>query len=326
MAIDSSDLSADSLVVGVDLGGTKIEAILVSADLAVVARSGAPTPNRAGGAAVVDTVAALVTEIRAASSDPDRITAIGIGSAGVIDVATGTVTASTDAIAGWAGTKLAAELTTRTGLPVRVVNDVHAHAIGLHALSAFPGDADLLVMAIGTGIGGCFIEAGVPRIGTHGVSGHFGHIACPQGAGIVCSCGAEGHAEGIGSGPGILAAFQRAGGEASDTREVARRAASGDARADTAITIGAQAAGTIAGGLANAYDPAAIIVTGGVPGIGDRWWRPFEAAARQELLPSLRELEIIRGADDAAGVGAATLWLRHVAQPTTEQSFHGIFH
>lgn len=312
-----AEASLDALVIGVDLGGTKIDAFLIGRDLRILARASAPTPHRDGGSAVVDAVAALVAQLRTTASASAQIRAIGVGSAGVIDTATGIVTASTDAIFGWAGTALADGLTARTGLPVRVVNDVHAHAIGLHALSTFPDDADLLVLAVGTGIGGCFIEAGVPRRGSHGASGHFGHISCPQGAGVRCSCGVEGHAEGIGSGPGILAAFRRAGGEASDTHEVARRAAAGDETAAAAIALGAQAAGTITGGMANAYDPAAVIITGGVPGIGDLWWRPFEAAARRELLPSLHGLEIVRGDADAGGVGAALLWLSD-ARPDKE--------
>ena len=127
-----------TFVIGVDLGGTKTAAGVVDAAGQLLFREQIPTLNRAGGAAILDATAALVERLRdRALADGVRASAVGMGSAGVIDADRGTVISATDAILDWAGTEIRDGLEQRTGLPVRVVNDVHAHALGEAWLGAF---------------------------------------------------------------------------------------------------------------------------------------------------------------------------------------------
>ena len=135
---------ATAPVVGVDLGGTKIAAALVAADGALLGPVlEAPTPAREGPRAVLDAVASLVAGVVAAGARtaPGALpapTAVGIGSAGVIDSDRGVVVSATDAIADWPGTDIASAVTGRLlaagtapqGVPVHIDNDVNAYAAG----------------------------------------------------------------------------------------------------------------------------------------------------------------------------------------------------
>ncbi|MEU4425731.1 ROK family protein, partial [Actinoplanes sp. NPDC024001] len=133
------------LVAGVDIGGTKIAVGAVGPDGAVHAQATAPTPAREGADAVLSTVRQLISGLGR------PVEAIGVGSAGVIDAASGTVRSATEAISGWAGTDLAGRLGSAFGVPVAVDNDVHAHALGEAWLGAAAGRTNVLYMAAGTG-------------------------------------------------------------------------------------------------------------------------------------------------------------------------------
>ena len=225
-------------VVGVDLGGTKTAAGVVAQDGSVLVQGEIPTKNRDGGAAILDATAALVLFlIERAAEQGAVVDAVGVGSAGVINAAEGTVISATDAILGWTGTHLTAGLTQRLGLPCSVVNDVHAHALGEAWLGAGAGTATSLMVAFGTGVGGSFVVDGQPLLGHHFVGGHVGHFASPyayhDGAALPCSCGHAGHVEAIASGPAIHESYLRFGGSPSvpDTREVFELARGGDAAA-----------------------------------------------------------------------------------------------
>ncbi|MFF2051160.1 ROK family protein [Leifsonia sp. NPDC058194] len=306
------------LAVGVDLGGTKIDARLLDTTGRVFAHTRAATP-RTGGDAVIDRIVDAVATVTE-GLDRDALAGIGVGAAGVIDPADGNVVDATDAIPGWKGVRLATALSQRTGLPVRVVNDVHAHALGEFAAAGLPGDASLLLIAVGTGIGGAFVRDGGVMAGAHGAAGHFGHIASPHAAGLACSCGGLGHAEASGSGPAILEAFQRLGGMAPDTYAVARSAEQGDERALTAVELSARTVGSLVGSLVNSFDPTHVVVGGGVPHIAG-WWQAFEAAARHEALPLLRSFTVSPSSSEAAAcIGAASLILGSVRTSSTNRS------
>ncbi len=295
------------LAVGIDLGGTKIDARLLDASGKVLAHERAGTPP-AGGHEVVSEVARLVSAVTAGHG-PETLAGVGIGAAGVIDPATGDVLDATDAIPGWKGVRLAAELSERTGLRVRAINDVHAHALGEFALAGLPDDASLLLVAAGTGVGGAFVRDGEVLPGAHRAAGHFGHLASPHAIGLPCSCGGRGHAEASGSGPAILEAFRRLGGSAADTVEVARLAEAGDERARAAVELSARTVGCLVGGLVNSLDPTVVVVSGGVSRIRG-WWPMFEATAREEALPLLTSFSLRpSGSDAAACLGAASLVL-----------------
>ncbi|WP_432246009.1 ROK family protein [Arthrobacter sp. G.S.26] len=308
--------------IGVDLGGTKTAAGVVSGAGEVLFSETIPTLNRGGGAAILDATAALVSGlISRAAAAGITVDRVGAGSAGVIDASRGVVVSATDAILGWAGTDLTAGLASRLGLPpssVRAVNDVHAHALGEAWTGSAAGTASSLLVAFGTGVGGSFVLAGTPVLGHRHVGGHVGHVASPyayhNGAALPCVCGHTGHVEAIASGPAILESFRRFGGppQVRDTRAVFSLAHDGDAAAIKAIGAGAGAAGQAVGGLANILDPAVVVVSGGLADAGDLWWLPMERALRAELLAPLADVPVLRAAlgNTAAIVGAGKLVLK----------------
>jgi glucokinase len=307
--------------IGVDLGGTKTAAGVVSAAGEVLFSETIPTLNRDGGDAILDATAALVSSLMSrAQAEGLDVVGVGVGSAGVIDAGRGAVVSATDAILGWAGTELTAGLAARLGLDpaaVRAVNDVHAHALGEAWTGAAAGTASSLLVAFGTGVGGSFVLAGHPVLGHRYAGGHVGHFASPyafhEGQAVPCVCGGAGHVEAIASGPAIREAYVRLGGKgpASDARDVLTLAGEGDATAIRAVGMGAAAAGQAVGGLGNILDPEVVVVSGGLSDAGAPWWRPMERALRAELLPALFGLPVLPAklGNAAAMVGAARLVL-----------------
>ncbi len=327
-------------VIGVDLGGTKTAAGVVSASGEVLMSETIPTLNRAGGEAILDATAALITGLVERAADAGiSVSGVGIGSAGVIDASSGSVVSATDAIHGWAGTELVSGLSSRLSLhvsavrAVQAVNDVHAHALGEAWLGAAAGSSSSLMVAFGTGVGGSFVLDGSPVLGHRFVGGHVGHFASSyaysDGVALPCVCGGSGHVEAIASGPAIYESYLRFGGSALaalDTRGVfglASAAEAGDggavagsadnrAAALCAIDAGAAAAGQALGGLINVLDPETVVISGGLADAGELWWKPMEFALRQELLAPLVSVPVVRArlGNTAAIVGAAKLVLK----------------
>lgn len=314
--------SSNQYVMGVDLGGTKTAAGVVGSEGSLLFSEEIPTLSRDGGEAVLDATAELVHRLadRLEQRCGRRVSAVGLGAAGVIDVASGIVVSSTDAIADWTGTDVTGGLTSRTGLKSSTINDVHAHAIGEAWRGAGRGAGSMLLAAIGTGMGGSLVVAGAPLLGAHSVAGHIGHMASPYAAGIPCSCGRAGHVEAIASGPSLREYFLRLGGEPSvaDARQICAMAsevvaagqvsvgAAGRAAVD-AVTTAARATGQALGGLANVLDPEVIVISGGLAGAGPVWWDPMVTAARVEMMDPLIDVPIVDAdlGNTAAIIGAA---------------------
>ncbi|MFS8197461.1 ROK family protein [Streptomyces sp. CWNU-52B] len=299
-----------TLVAGIDIGGTKTAAALVTADGQLVRRTELPTPAAAGPRAVLDAAAEAVTRLEAGGAG---LVAVGVGSAGVIDPVDGTVRSATDAMPGWAGTALRAGLAERLGVPVAADNDVNAHAVGEAWRGAAGGQSTVLVVAAGTGIGACVLLGGRVHHGAHGVAGEAGHLPVPGAAGLPCTCGGLGHVEAVASGPAMTAAYRaRTGSPDARLSDIARLAADGEAEAVAVLRAGASALGEMIGGVANLLDPDLVLVCGGVSRCGDLWWDGLRASASAHLLPPLASTPIVPGllGNDAALYGAARLaWL-----------------
>ncbi|MFI1093256.1 ROK family protein [Streptomyces sp. NPDC020917] len=292
-------------VAGVDIGGTKISAGLVARDGTLGRTVTVPTPGADGPGAVLAAAAGAVRRLG------EPVAAVGVGSAGVVDPVAGVIVSATDALPGWAGTDLRGGLRALLGVPVAVENDVHAHALGEAWTGAAVGGRTVLLVAVGTGIGGSLLAGGAVHHGARNVAGHVGHLAAPAAAGRPCTCGGAGHVEAVASGPALLAAYRRHGGDpaAAGLHTVAELARQGDALAAGTLAEGAAALGEVLGGLANVLDPDAVLIGGGVSACGDVWWRPLRAAFAAALLPPLRPLRLTpaRLGPSAAVIGAARL-------------------
>lgn len=290
-------------VVAVDIGGTKTAAALVDASGQISHRIQRPTPAAQGAAAILDAAAALVREVGVAAGP---IAAVGVGSAGAFDE-DGAVTHATDHLAGWRGTPVAAGLVARLGIPVVVVNDVHAAALGELALDS---DRDrFLFVAVGTGIGGAVVSEGALLRGASGMAGSIGHLRAATMRGRVCSCGGRDHIEAFASGPGIERSFTERTGSVVPLREVARRAREGDRVAADVIAAAADELGASLAPVIATVDPGTVLLGGGVSELGAALVEPLTEGLRACLRPPFAEvrIEIARAGTDAALRGAA--WL-----------------
>lgn len=277
------DHRADVRVVAVDLGGTKIAA-------AAVDRSGRcgpvvtrPTPARQGPDRVLAAIGDLVREV--ADTCP-TVVAAGVGAAGVIDADTGTVLSATDAITDWPGTRIADALGQDLSMPVVVDNDVNAHAAGEAWLGAGRGSRSVLMVALGTGVGGAVVFDGQPLHGARHVAGEIGHTPARGAEHLACGCGRRGHLEAIASGPGLLRHYLSVGGEgaATDTRDLFERARAADPLARRAVREAAASLGSCLAGMVMLVDPDVIVVGGGLADAGEMWWQPMESTLRAELI------------------------------------------
>lgn len=301
------------VVLAVDIGGTKTAAALVDRDDVLLRTETAPTRAAEGPAAVVSTVAGLARRLLAGM--PVLLAGVGIGTAGVVNVSTGTIVSATDTFADWPGTPVAQLVREALGdllapdAPVVVQNDVDAHAEGEHRHGAATGAASVLVVAVGTGVGAGLILDGNAVRGAHHVAGEIAHLPTPGAEHLRCPCGRRGHLEAIGSGIGLHTHFRSLGGDPliADARGVAAAAADGDPIAQRAVSESAAAVGRALAGAATILDPERIVITGGVPKIGDAWWKPMQRAFVADAIDALQSTPILPGVlgDDAPLRGAA---------------------
>lgn len=173
---------------GIDLGGTKIEAVIVNSSNTVLGSARRPTPTSGGPAAVAE---AMVEGIRAACEaaelEPGALRGVGVGSPGIVDGDSGTVSSARN-LSDWEGSfELGSTLSKALGVPVSVGNDVQVATDGEFKLGAGKPYRSLLGVFWGTGVGGGIILDGKPWVGGGG-AGEIGHVVVRAG-GRRCGCG-----------------------------------------------------------------------------------------------------------------------------------------
>lgn len=297
------------LRIGVDLGGTKIEAAAIDRAGRIVARRRVSTP--AGDyAGTIDAVAALVVGIEAAFGG--RMT-VGVGIPGTIVARTGLVKNANSTCL--IGHPLGRDLETALRRPVRLANDANCFALSEARDGAGAGYDCVFGVILGTGVGGGVVIAGKIVTGANAIAGEWGHNPLPwpeagELPGPPCYCGKRGCIETFLSGPGLAADHRREGGGAAVAGEtIVAAAASGD---EACIATLRRYAGRLARALAhvvNILDPDAIVLGGGLSSIASlydavpRQWGEFifsdDVATR--LLPP-------RHGGSSGVRGAAWLW------------------
>ena len=302
-------------IVSVDIGGTKIACGLVTlgGDAPVVESVvKVPTDPQLGGEHVLATV---IDQVKAAiERSGAKPVGVGISSAGVVNPRSGDITYANEIMPGWGGTALGAEVTAACGLPCRVLNDVHAHALGEARHGGGRDASSCLVVAVGTGIGGAFVEHGHIMLGAHDEAGHIGHVCCPAAAGVPCPCGASAHLEPIAAGPGIIREYVRLGGDEfcedgtpMHGAEIDARAAAGDEAAIGAEHRAGLALGEVLGSMCNMLDPACVLLSGSVAQCGPNWSDAMAEGFKSQAMPPVAATPIVGGelGGDAPLIGAA---------------------
>lgn len=291
------------LVAGIDIGGTKIAALLVDADGRIVARGQVAAPAREGGAAMANAAAALTRDLL--QQQDASLVAAGVGAAGVIDHASGTVRAASAMFVDWVGFPLSTALRDLLGVPVTIENDVNAFLLGelSHGTAT---DRDVLGVMLGTGVGGAVVLDGRLRHGPHGAAGEIGHT--PGYSTVQCTCGQVGHLETLASGTSIgLRYGERTGVTGLTAHEVADRARQGDGDAIAVWEAAGHAVALASASAAGILDLPTAIIGGGVSRAWDLLAPAIERALATDSPVSGVPLRIVPATlhTDAVALGAA---------------------
>jgi glucokinase len=316
---------AAECVIGVDLGGTKLLAGVLDADLAVHHR----THRIVRGLdqlELLDTIVAAVQDARA--SAPAEVAAVGFGIPCLIDQRSGTALMAVNLpIADVAFRDVMAE---RIGLPVRVDNDANMAALAEHRAGAAQGFDHAVVLTIGTGIGGGLILGGELYRGAIGAGAELGHMTIDlDGPRCQGNCPNHGCLETLASGTALAREGRRiaqerpdsalggalAAGREVDGALVTELAHDGDAAAREAIAFVGRNLGVGIASLLNVFNPDVVVVGGGVLAAGELLLEPARAEVAARVLPPTRDYVRIVPATfgaEAGMIGAGALVLDHV--------------
>jgi glucokinase len=297
------------LTVGVDIGGTKIAAAVVDPSGRLVARADRLTPGRTTRPSVVeDTIVDAVDALRR----EHPVVAVGVGAAGFVDAARRRVMFAPHL--SWREEPLADRLTDRLDVPVLLDNDANAALWAEHRFGAARDADDVVLVALGTGIGGALLVGGRVQRGHGGMAGEFGHMQVVPG-GRPCECGRTGCWEQYCSGK-ALARFAGDAGRPLAGPELTAAARAGDIVARGAFAEVGRWLGIGVANLVAALDPALVIIGGGVSAAGDLLLEPARAAlaaglvaADHRVVPPLVPAAL---GPDAGMIGAADLARRAV--------------
>ncbi|MFI8191686.1 ROK family protein [Streptomyces sp. NPDC085946] len=302
----------DVLIAALDIGGTKIAGALVTADGALVHHVRRTTPAQESADTLLDAVYQVVDAL-AAAPPWDDVRALGIGSAGPVDLAHGSV--SPVNIPAWRDFPLVASASAHPALahrPVVLAGDAMAMAAAEHRHGAARGHEDALCLVVSTGVGAGLILDGQVRHGITGNAGHLGHISVDF-DGEPCPCGAKGCLEGIASGTAITRHALSLGWRPPATADASAVAAAARAGDTAAVAAFDRAARALAAGIAAAAALVEIdiaVVGGGVAQAGDVLFSPLNHHLRRyAAMPFLRHLRAVPAelGPDSGLVGAAAL-------------------
>lgn len=308
-----------SQAIGLDIGGTKIAALRVDAKGEVLARETVLTP-----ADDADSIVSAAVSAVNAVTTPD-VVAVGAGVAGIVDHGSGVLRYAPNLA--WRELPVAARIAEQTGLPCVVDNDANVAAWGEYRFGAGRGSSHMLLVTVGTGIGGGIVSGGRLFRGAHGFAGEIGHfIVDPDGP--MCGCGNRGCWEQVASGRAIERLAREAvdehpesllagpaGGDRSKIggRSVTAAARQGDEVARSILAAVGRRLGEGLAGLVNVLDPDLVVVGGGVATAGDLLLGPARVAfgASVEALDHRPEVPILAAAlgNEAGAIGAAALAL-----------------
>lgn len=317
--------SLTTICAGIDLGGTKILVVLGNSAGQILGEARIDTLPAAGPAHAFERIVQVLSGIE--HQTQTETSAIGIGVPGLVDPSQGVIEFLPNLPKQWSGFPAVEFLTQRTGKPAFLLNDARLAALGEYSFGAADA-SDMLVVTVGTGIGGGLILDGRLRLGLCGAAGEIGHTTIlPDGP--VCSCGSRGCLETLVSGPALsargaslarsgaaphLAAIVEGNWERITPKEMAMAARQGDQAVAAAIDEAARYLGI---GIANAISLTAVgrvVMSGGVAALGELLLGPVRAVVRERvrMFPAERVQIACSSLGDRVGaLGALALAFRH---------------
>ncbi len=299
--------------IGVDIGGTKIAAGLVTADGEVLSRVERHTPVERGGAAILYEAISAARDVALESNLP--VSAVGVGAGGQIDPIGGLVFSATDVIPGWKGIKIAETFSAELELPTFVDNDVNVLALAESRFGAarFYPQGTVVFLALGTGVGGALLVNGQLHHGAHFSGGEFGHILLSMDSSARRDLGgAQGTLEAYCSGSGLVQTWRElsASEENKTGLDIVNEARlKRDGFGAKAIHKTGEYLGFGLVSLANALDPDLIVIGGGLSELGDALIGPAARVLRERALPGPAKCAVVVAelGKDSALIGAASL-------------------
>ncbi len=302
---DNTRAVSNRLRIGVDLGGTKIEAIALAADGETVWRERVPTPKTSAND-IYDALTGLVERCETALN---AMASVGIGTPGSLSPKTGLLRGSNTVVLNGQPVKQALE--TRLNREVRIANDANCFALSETVDGAGEGAASVFGVILGTGVGGGVVVNGQIINGLHAIAGEWGHNPLPwplddERPGTRCYCGKYGCIETWLSGPGIAAHFLEGH---TPTAEIVQRAAAGEAIAEAYLQRVEDRLARALATIVNVIDPEVIVLGGGVSNIA-RLYDNVPSLLKKYVFSEFVETKIARNVHgDSGGVrGAAWLW------------------
>jgi glucokinase len=311
---------------GIDLGGTKIQTAIVSADGEVLGEARHPTPTSGGPE---DVAKAMETALREASTaagvEPSELQGVGVGSPGDADGKTGVVSGARN-LPGWEGSFPLGEILSKAlGTPVRIGNDVQVATEAEFHLGAGRQFQSLIGVFWGTGVGGGIVLDGKPWLG-RGAAGEIGHMVVKRG-GAKCPCGRKGCMEAYAGRSAMEAEARRQHEEGAKTdlfklmrkhekdrltSGIWQRALDhGDDLAEKLIDRAIEALGTGVASAVNLLDPEAVIIGGGL-GVrfGERYMDPLTTEMDKHLFVNERPpaIRVASLGDLGGAIGASLLF------------------
>jgi fructokinase len=304
----TKDNSQDaSMLIGIDLGGTKIEGLALDAEGRELMRQRVATPRDYDG-----TIAALVALVQRLESETGMRGSVGVGIPGTVRAATGLVK---NANSTWLnGRPLPQDLSRAMAREVRLANDANCLAVSEATDGAARGRKVVFGVILGTGCGGGVALDGVVHSGPNGVGGEWGHNPLPwvnadETPGPDCYCGRQGCIESWVSGSGIAWEFAAVTGHQKSTAQIAAAAEQGDVDATAALDRLEDRLARALAGVVNVLDPDVFVLGGGVSRI-ERLYRNLPGLVRKWTFGGDFDTPIVPAQfGDSSGVrGAAWLW------------------
>ena len=312
---------------GIDLGGTKIQAVVTNSGHKVLGEARCPTPDSGGPKDVADAIAEITREAAAAAKLETRsLSGVGVGSPGVVDMEAGMVSEARN-LPGWEDSyPLGRTLAEALGAPVKVGNDVQVAIDAEFRLGAGKPYDSILGVFWGTGVGGGIILDGKPWLGRLGGAGEIGHMVIKQ-DGARCPCGRRGCMEAYAGRKAMEERARRDHKKGTKTRlfKIMKsrgrdRLTSGiwaralDRKDRLAIYLVDRAVAALGAGIASAQnllDVEAVVIGGGM---GSRLGQPYVDRIAEEMQPHLFDDEHppdvkLAGLGDVGGAIGATLLL-----------------
>lgn len=304
---------------GADIGGTTVKLGLFDAEGNLLDKWEIKTHTENEGEAILpDTAAAILAKMEEKKLDPEEVAGIGVGVPGPVSI-DGIVPHTANL--GWGYKEVTRELSERTGLPCKAGNDANVAALGEMWMGGAKGHKDVLLLTLGTGVGGGIIVDGKILTGAHGAGGEIGHIHVEDQIEEHCGCGNRGCLEQFASATGIARLARAALAESEEPSilregEVTAKAVfdalkEGDELAKRVVERFGRYLGTAISVMAGILDPEVIVIGGGVSKAGwilldyiRRYYKPYAYKSSKETEFALAQL-----GNDAGIYGCAKLIL-----------------